>query len=97
VCERHPVPELQRLLSPAREIRDALRPDALHESGEHRSGGVRAVRRDSLELVKKINKDKAASEDDCKRTEKDIQALTDKWIAVIDAAFKAKEADLKKV
>lgn len=58
---------------------------------------VRAVRRDSLELVKKINKDKAASEDDCKRTEKDIQTLTDKWIAVIDAAFKAKEADLKKV
>jgi ribosome recycling factor len=59
--------------------------------------GVRNCRRDALELVKKINKDKAASEDDCKRTEKDIQTLTDKYIAEVDKALKVKEADLQKI
>lgn len=58
---------------------------------------VRNCRRDGLELVKKITKDKTASEDDCKRTEKEIQILTDKWIAAIDSALRSKEADLKKV
>lgn len=59
--------------------------------------GVRNCRRDALEHVKKINKDKTASEDDCKRTEKDIQTLTDKYIAEVEKALKAKEADLQKV
>ncbi|MCD8299065.1 MAG: ribosome recycling factor [Opitutae bacterium] len=56
---------------------------------------VRNCRRDGLELIKKINKDKAASEDECKRAEKEIQTVTDKWIAAIDSALKAKETDLK--
>lgn len=59
--------------------------------------GIRNCRRDALELVKKVNKDKAASEDDCKRTEKEIQTLTDKYIAEIDKALKAKETDLRQV
>ncbi len=58
---------------------------------------VRNLRRDGLELVKKLNKEKAVSEDDAKRAEKEIQTVTDKHIAAIDGALKSKEADLKNV
>ncbi|MCR5184436.1 MAG: ribosome recycling factor [Opitutales bacterium] len=56
---------------------------------------IRNNRRDALEGVKKIQKDKTASEDECKRAEKDVQTLTDKYIGFIDAALKAKESELR--
>lgn len=56
---------------------------------------VRNNRRDALEGVKKIQKEKTASEDECKRAEKDVQTVTDKYIGFVDAALKAKEADLR--
>lgn len=56
---------------------------------------VRNNRREALENVKKIQKEKTASEDDCKRTEKEVQTLTDKYIALVDTALKNKEKDLR--
>ncbi len=58
---------------------------------------VRNSRREGLELIKKLSKDKGISEDEGKRAEKEIQNVTDKWISTIDSALKAKEADLKSV
>jgi ribosome recycling factor len=51
---------------------------------------VRNVRRDGLEAVKKAK----LPEDDAKRTEKDIQTLTDKSIEEINKHLAAKEKDL---
>lgn len=65
--------------------------------GEEGRVSVRGVRRDILEMVKKAQKDKIISEDDLKRFEKDIQGLTDKAIADIDAHLVAKEKDLLQV
>ena len=62
--------------------------------GEHAKVAVRNLRRDANEAVKKLVKDKLASEDDQKRTEADIQKVTDKFIAEIDKVVVAKEQDL---
>jgi ribosome recycling factor len=47
--------------------------------------------------VKKLVKDKEATEDDQKRTEADVQKVTDKHIAEIDALVASKEKDIMEV
>ncbi len=65
--------------------------------GEHAKVAVRNLRRDANEAVKKLVKDKEATEDDQKRTEADIQKMTDKRIAEIDQLIAAKEQDIMAV
>ncbi len=65
--------------------------------GEHAKIAVRNLRRDANESVKKLVKDKEATEDDQKRTEADVQKMTDKRIAEIDQLIVAKEQDIMAV
>ncbi len=65
--------------------------------GENAKIAVRNLRRDANEAVKKIVKDKLASEDDQKRSEADIQKVTDRHIILIDQLVTAKEQDLMAV
>ena len=65
--------------------------------GENAKIAIRNLRRDANEGVKKLVKDKEASEDDQKRSEADIQKITDKHIAEIDALVTAKEQDIMAV
>ncbi|MFM7024532.1 MAG: ribosome recycling factor [Limnohabitans sp.] len=65
--------------------------------GEHAKVAVRNLRRDANEAVKKLVKDKEATEDDQKRTEADIQKMTDKRIAEVDQLVAAKEQDIMAV
>jgi len=65
--------------------------------GEQAKVAVRNLRRDANEAVKKLVKDKEATEDDQKRTEADIQKMTDKRIAEIDQLVAAKEQDIMAV
>jgi ribosome recycling factor len=67
-----------------------------HE-GESAKIAIRNLRRDANEAVKKLVKDKAASEDDQKRSEADIQKVTDKHIAEIDSMVAAKEQEIMAV
>ena len=62
-----------------------------HE-GETAKIAMRNLRRDANEHVKKLVKDKLASEDDQKRAEADIQKVTDRHIAEIDQLVTGKEA-----
>jgi len=62
--------------------------------GENAKIDVRNLRRDANEAVKKLVKDKLASEDDQKRAEADIQKTTDKHIAEIDKVIAAKEQEI---
>jgi ribosome recycling factor len=64
-----------------------------HE-GEAAKIAVRNLRRDANEHVKKLVKDKLASEDDLKRSEAEIQKITDRHIAEIDQLVHAKEQDI---
>lgn len=54
---------------------------------------IRHVRRDALELVKKEKADGLA-EDAAEEAEKEIQKLTDQYIAKIDAHLAAKEKEI---
>ena len=65
--------------------------------GEGAKIAVRNLRRDANESVKKLVKDKQASEDDQKRAEADVQKFTDKHIAEIDALVAAKEQEIMAV
>ena len=55
---------------------------------------VRNIRRDALGQLKDLQKEKEISEDDERRAADEVQKLTDKYIAEIDKALEAKEADL---
>ena len=65
--------------------------------GENAKIAVRNLRRDANEAVKKLVKEKLASEDDQKRSEADIQKLTDRHIADVDRLVAAKEHDIMAV
>jgi len=65
--------------------------------GESAKVAVRNLRRDANEAVKKLVKDKLASEDDHKRAEADIQKVTDRHIAAIDQLVAGKEQDIMAV
>jgi ribosome recycling factor len=67
-----------------------------HE-GETAKIAVRNLRRDANEHVKKIVKDKLASEDDQKRSEAEIQKLTDRHVAAIDQMVASKEQEIMAV
>ncbi|WAN08369.1 ribosome recycling factor [Stutzerimonas balearica] len=58
---------------------------------------VRNIRRDALAQLKDLVKEKEISEDEERRGQDDVQKLTDKFVADIDKALEAKEADLMAV
>ena len=58
---------------------------------------VRNARRDANSDVEKAKKANELTEDDQRQAENDIQKLTDKYIAEIDAMYKKKEAELMEI
>ncbi len=62
--------------------------------GENAKIAVRNLRRDANDAVKKLVKDKLASEDDQKRAEADIQKVTDRHVAEIDQVVASKEQEI---
>ena len=69
----------------------------VRNEGESAKIAVRNLRRDANESVKKLVKDKLASEDDQKRAEADVQKVTDKHIAEIDQLVAGKEQEIMAV
>ncbi|MBB6133505.1 MAG: ribosome recycling factor [Massilia sp.] len=62
--------------------------------GEDAKIAVRNIRRDANEALKKMVKDKTASEDDERRSSDEIQKLTDKAVADIDKLLGEKEKEI---
>ena len=58
---------------------------------------VRNIRRDANEQLKKLLKDKVATEDEERRAQDDVQKMTDKFVAEIDKMITEKEAEILKV
>jgi ribosome recycling factor len=58
---------------------------------------IRNVRRDAMHDVKELLKEKMIGEDDERRAEGDIQAITDKYVAEIDELLAVKEAELMEI
>jgi ribosome recycling factor len=64
--------------------------------GEHAKIAIRNIRRDSIEAIKKLQKD-GLSEDISKDAEKEAQDLTDKYIALVEKHLEAKEKEIMAV
>ena len=67
-----------------------------HE-GEAAKVAIRNLRRDANEALKKLVKDKEISEDDDRRTQDEVQKLTDRFIAEVDKLLAQKEQELMQV
>lgn len=65
--------------------------------GENAKVSIRNLRRDANDGVKKLVKDKLASEDDERRTQEEIQKFTDRFIVDVDKLVSAKEQDIMAV
>jgi len=69
----------------------------VRHAGEDAKVAVRNLRRDANEHLKKLLKDKQATEDDERRAQEDVQKLTDRTIAEIDRLIHGKEAEIMAV
>lgn len=66
----------------------------VHKYAEEGRNGVRQVRRDANDRLKKLLKEHLISEDDERRSLDDVQKITDQQIGLIDELQKKKDADL---
>jgi len=66
----------------------------VHRYAEEGRNGVRQVRRDANDRLKKLLKDHEISEDDERRGLDEVQKITDQHIATIDELQKKKDSDL---
>ena len=62
--------------------------------GESAKIAIRNVRRDGMEALKEDEKKKDISEDDRKRSEDEVQKLTDKYVADTDTAVEQKKKEI---
>jgi ribosome recycling factor len=66
----------------------------VRHAGEEAKVAVRNLRRDANDHLKKLLKDKLATEDDERRAQDEVQRLTDRTIAEVDRLVHGKEAEI---
>ena len=69
----------------------------VNKLAEHHKVGVREARRDALGMLKELEDDGSATQDDRHREEKKIQALTDEFVKKIDELIEQKEEEILQV
>ena len=93
----NPMTDGQTIRLPMPDLTEERRKDLAKlagEYGEKAKIAVRNVRRDGMESLKADEKKKEISEDDRKRLEDEVQKLTDKHVADIDAAVEKKVQEI---
>ncbi len=96
----NPVVDGTNLRIPIPPLNEERRRDLTRIAGKYAEQArvaVRNVRRDGMDTLKKLEKDGEISEDEHRGHSDDVQKLTDKHIARIDDALKAKEAEIMQV
>jgi ribosome recycling factor len=68
-----------------------------HKYAEQARVAVRNVRREGMDLLKRLDKDGEMSEDDHHKNSAKVQELTDRLIKEIDQTLSSKEAEIKQV
>ena len=93
----NPMQDGQTLRIPMPDLTEERRKDLAKLAGKYAEGAkiaIRNVRRDGMEALKEDEKKKEISEDDRKRSEDEVQKLTDKYPSEADAAAEAKEKEI---
>lgn len=68
-----------------------------HKYGENAKVSLRNVRRDSIEVLKKLEKDSLISEDEFHKTSDQIQKITDEFSSQIEEKVISKEKEIKQL
>jgi ribosome recycling factor len=93
----NPIIDGQTLRLPLPDLTQDRRKELAKLAGKYAEGAkiaVRNVRRDANEALKEDEKKKDISEDERKRLEEEVQKMTDKYVAEVDAAAAAKEKEI---
>ncbi len=96
----NPVMDGQTLRIPIPALTEERRKELQKLAGkfsENAKVAVRNVRRDGMDLLKKLEKDGKINEDQHKVKSAEVQKLTDKMVTAIDDALKAKEVEIMQV
>lgn len=67
------------------------------KEAENGKVGIRNIRRETNDLIKKDEKEGNASEDECKKYQNKIQELTDEYVENIDKLLELKEKEIMEV
>ena len=93
----NPMIDGQTLRLPMPDLTEERRKELAKLAGKYAENAkiaIRNVRRDANEALKEDEKKKEISEDDRKRSEDEVQKLTDKYVAEADAAAAQKEKEI---
>ena len=85
------------IMLPIPELNEERRTQLTKVAGQYAESArvsIRNVRRDGMEALKEDEKKKDISEDDRKRSEDEVQKLTDKYVADTDAAVEHKKKEI---
>ena len=95
-----PAAEGSLIRVPIPELSEERRRDMVKVAGRYAEGcrvAIRNIRRDSIERIRKAEKDGLISEDDRHTQESDVQKLTDEFVKKVDDALSQKERDITHV
>ena len=96
----NPQPDGQTVRVPIPELNEERRRELTKVAGKYTEQArvaVRNVRRDGMDMLKKLEKDGELSEDEHKRWADEIQKMTDAHVKSIDETYAAKEKDILQV
>ncbi|MCR6632090.1 MAG: ribosome recycling factor [Magnetospirillum sp.] len=96
----NPMAEGQMIRVPIPPLNEERRKELQKVAGKYAEQArvaVRNVRRDGMDTLKKLEKDGHISEDEIKKHEKEVQALTDDTIKKIDETLSNKEKEILQV
>jgi len=93
----NPITDGQTIRLPIPDLTEERRKELAKLAGQYAEKAkiaIRNVRRDGMEMLKEDEKKKEISEDDRKRSEEEVQKLTDQYIKNTDEAAAAKEKEI---
>ena len=93
----NPMTDGQTIRLPMPDLTEERRKELAKLAGEYAEKAkiaIRNVRRDGMEALKEDEKKKEISEDERKRSEDEVQKLTDTYVAEADRAAEAKEKEI---
>lgn len=96
----NPSADGQTVRVPVPPLTEERRKDLVKVAAKYAEEGrvsVRGIRRLGMDTIKKLEKSKAITEDDVSRYEKEVQKLTDEYIAKVDKLLDQKEKDILQV
>lgn len=69
----------------------------VRRKAEEERVAIRNLRREAIDLLRELEKEGQVSEDEARRAQEQVQKLTDRFVAEVDAALAAKEKEITEV